>query len=70
MGYPQPWLLKEANLLYTVDWTIIAISNGKTTSSLDYNGPLTIEVLFHSQRNVYGDKIRRDSHGRSHAKHD
>ena len=31
-------------LLYTVDWTSMAISNGKTASSLYYNGPLTIVV--------------------------
>ena len=29
-------------LSYTVDWTSMAISNGKFVSSLYYNGPLTI----------------------------
>ena len=31
-------------LLYTADWTSMAICNGKTATSLYYNGPLTITV--------------------------
>ena len=47
IAYSQRPLIAELRighvwLLYTVDWTSMAISNGKTASSLYYDRPLTI----------------------------
>ena len=40
-------------LLYTVDWTSMAISNGKTASTLYYNVSLTIKGCIYSPHGYY-----------------